>query len=123
MPAIDMLPEVLDAVGNRAPVLLDSGIRRGSDIVKALALGAQAVLAGRGPLYGTAVAGEAGAAHALKLLRAEMSTAMAFIGCNDVRELGPDFFSPAPYPRAAVATACGTCGGRGIGSAVGAAAW
>ena len=100
VPAIDVLPEVLDAVGNRAPVLLDSGIRRGSDIIKALALGAHAVLAGRGPLYGTAVAGEAGAAHALKLLRAEMATAMGFIGCTDVRELGPDFLQPGTTPRA-----------------------
>jgi (S)-mandelate dehydrogenase len=100
MAPIDVLPEVLDAVGNRAPVLLDSGIRRGSDIIKALALGAHAVLAGRGPLYGTAVAGEAGAAHALKLLGAEMVTAMAFIGCNDVSELGPDFLQPGTTPRA-----------------------
>ncbi|HEX4262407.1 MAG TPA: alpha-hydroxy acid oxidase, partial [Acetobacteraceae bacterium] len=94
MPAIAVLPEIVDAVGGRAPVLLDSGIRRGSDIVKAVALGAQAVLAGRGPLFGTAVAGEAGAAHALKLLRTEMSTTMAFIGCTGVRDLGPEFLQP-----------------------------
>ncbi len=100
MPAIAVLPEIVDAVGGRAPVLLDSGIRRGSDIVKAVALGAQAVLAGRGPLFGTAVAGEAGAAHALKLLRAEMSTTMAFIGCTGVRVLGPEFLQPGTYPAA-----------------------
>jgi (S)-mandelate dehydrogenase len=87
---IDALPEVVDAVAGRAAVIVDSGVRRGSDIVKALALGAQAVLAGRAPLYGAAVAGEAGATHALHLLRRELDIAMAMCGTPTTADIGPD---------------------------------
>jgi isopentenyl diphosphate isomerase/L-lactate dehydrogenase-like FMN-dependent dehydrogenase len=80
MATIDALPDIVDAVGHRIPVLLDSGIRRGSDVVKALALGARAVLAGRLPLYGAAVAGQAGVERALSILRNEFEVAMAFCG-------------------------------------------
>jgi len=90
--SIDALPEIAEAVGDRATVILDSGVRRGSDIVKALALGAKAVLTGRATLYGTAVAGQAGAAHALGVLRKEMDNTMAYTGCRGVDEITPDIF-------------------------------
>jgi isopentenyl diphosphate isomerase/L-lactate dehydrogenase-like FMN-dependent dehydrogenase len=79
---IDALPEVVEAVGGRIEVLLDGGIRRGTDVVKALALGARAVLAGRAPLWGLVVDGEAGALRVLELLRAEIETALQLVGCR-----------------------------------------
>jgi isopentenyl diphosphate isomerase/L-lactate dehydrogenase-like FMN-dependent dehydrogenase len=95
---IDALPETLDAVGKRIPVLIDSGYRRGSDVVKALALGAKAVLVGRATLYGTAAAGEAGAARAIAILREEIDRVLALIGCPDVEALDPGY---VVLPRAA----------------------
>jgi (S)-mandelate dehydrogenase len=86
-----MLPQVLDAAGKRLTVLVDSGFRRGSDVVKALALGAKAVLIGRATLYGTAVGGEAGAARAIAILRDEIDRVMALIGARNVAELTRDF--------------------------------
>jgi len=88
---IDVLPEIVAAVGRRAAILVDSGFRRGSDIAKAIALGASAVLIGRPTLYGTAVAGASGATHVLKILRNELSTTLAMIGCPRIEDLGPDF--------------------------------
>ena len=85
-----LLPEIADAAGGKTTVLLDSGVRRGSDLVKALALGAKAVLTGRATLYGTAVAGEAGAAKAIQIIRTEMDKTMAYTGCNAVEEISPD---------------------------------
>ena len=85
-----VLPEIAEAVGDKMTVLLDSGVRRGSDIVKALALGAKAVLTGRATLYGTAVAGEEGAAKAIGLLKTEMDKTMAYTGCNRVDEISTD---------------------------------
>jgi isopentenyl diphosphate isomerase/L-lactate dehydrogenase-like FMN-dependent dehydrogenase len=79
--SLDALPEVVDAVGDRAEVLLDSGIRRGTDVVKALALGARAVLAGRAPLWGLAVGGAEGVERVLELLREEVELALALCGC------------------------------------------
>ena len=87
---IDVLPRIVDAVGGRAAVLVDSGFRRGSDIVKALALGARGVLLGRGPLYGMAAAGEAGAAHALAIYREEIDRIMGLLGLRSTAEIGPD---------------------------------
>ena len=78
--SIDALPEIVEAVGHRAEVMLDSGIRRGSDIAKALALGAKAVLVGRAPLWGVAAAGERGAARAIAILADELDRSMAFLG-------------------------------------------
>ncbi len=95
-PTLDILPEVAAAIGRRIPVLVDSGIRRGADIVKAVALGADAVLTGRATLYGTAAAGEAGAAHAIRLLQKEMDTVMAYVGVNSVAEIGPDILHLPP---------------------------
>jgi isopentenyl diphosphate isomerase/L-lactate dehydrogenase-like FMN-dependent dehydrogenase len=79
---IDALPEVVEAVGDRLEVLVDGGIRRGSDVVKALALGARAVLAGRPPLWGLAAGGEPGARHVLELLRDEIRLALQLVGCT-----------------------------------------
>ena len=87
MATIDALPDVVAAVGGRITVLLDSGVRRGSDVVKAVALGADAVLAGRAPLYGLAAAGEAGVARALELLKAETARTMAMLGARNVAEI------------------------------------
>lgn len=78
--AIDVLPEIANAVGDRMTVLADSGIRRGSDIAKYLAAGAKAVLIGRAPLYGTAAAGQQGALDVLDILREELDHCMAFTG-------------------------------------------
>jgi isopentenyl diphosphate isomerase/L-lactate dehydrogenase-like FMN-dependent dehydrogenase len=89
---IRVLPDIAEAVGEKATVILDSGVRRGSDIVKALALGAKAVLTGRATLYGTAVAGEAGAAKAIQVIRTEMDKTMAYTGCNRTDEISTDIF-------------------------------
>ena len=86
-PTIDALPEVVDAVGGRIEVLVDGGVRRGTDVAKALALGARAVLAGRAPLWGLVVDGEAGALHVLELLRAELSLALQLVGCPRASDL------------------------------------
>jgi isopentenyl diphosphate isomerase/L-lactate dehydrogenase-like FMN-dependent dehydrogenase len=87
---IDALPEVVDAVAGRVPVLLDGGIRRGTDVVKALALGAEAVLAGRAPLWGLAAAGEPGARHVLELLRDEIELALKLVGATSPRDVSRD---------------------------------
>ena len=86
---IDALPEVVEAVDGRIEVLLDGGIRRGADVVKALALGASAVLAGRAPLWGLVVDGEAGARRVLELLRDEVELALQLVGCRTPAELTP----------------------------------
>jgi (S)-mandelate dehydrogenase len=99
MAPIDVLPEVVDAVGKRITVMMDSGIRRGADIVKALSLGARAVLIGRATLYGTAAGGEAGAGRAITILREEVSRVLALIGARDVAELGPQFIKLPALPR------------------------
>jgi isopentenyl diphosphate isomerase/L-lactate dehydrogenase-like FMN-dependent dehydrogenase len=92
---LDMLPEIAEAVGDRVDVLLDGGIRRGTDVVKALALGARAVLAGRAVLWGLAVDGEEGARRVLELLRDELWLALALSGCN-----APDAVTRAHVARA-----------------------
>jgi len=84
---LDALPEVVDAVAGRIDVLLDGGVRRGTDVVKALALGARAVLVGRAPLWGLTVEGEAGARRVLELLRAETELALQLVGCRTPAEL------------------------------------
>jgi isopentenyl diphosphate isomerase/L-lactate dehydrogenase-like FMN-dependent dehydrogenase len=84
---IDALPDVLDAAGKRLTVIVDSGFRRGSDVVKALALGANAVFIGRAPLYGVAAHGEAGASRAIEIFREEIGRVMALLGVRSVAEL------------------------------------
>ena len=79
---LDVLPRIVDAIGTKSTVLLDGGIRRGTDVAKALALGARAVLLGRAPLWGIAVAGEAGASHAIAILKTEIDRVMALTGCT-----------------------------------------
>ena len=95
MAPIEALPDVVDAVGKRMTVIVDSGFRRGSDVVKALALGAHAVLIGRATLYGVAAGGEAGANRALELMREEISRVMALLGVRSVEELGPELLHVA----------------------------
>ena len=87
MASIEALPAIVDAVGGRMTVFLDSGVRRGSDVVKAVASGADAVLAGRAPLYGLAAYGEPGVARALELLRAETARTMAMLGARSIAEV------------------------------------
>lgn len=85
--SLAMLPEVVQAVGGRAPVLMDGGIRRGIDIVKAMAMGADAVLVGRAPLWGLGAFGQAGVERVLWMLGAEFKLAMALAGATSVAEL------------------------------------
>jgi isopentenyl diphosphate isomerase/L-lactate dehydrogenase-like FMN-dependent dehydrogenase len=88
---IEVLPEIVEAVGKRLTVLVDSGFRRGSDVVKALAMGAHAVQIGRSTLYGVASGGEAGARRALTIFREEIDRVMALIGAHSIGDLTPDF--------------------------------
>lgn len=87
---LDALPEVVQAVAGRIPVLLDGGIRRGKDVVKALALGATAVLLGRATLYGVAAAGAPGALKALDILRDEFLRTLQLCGAPDPAQLDPE---------------------------------
>jgi (S)-mandelate dehydrogenase len=84
---IEVLPEIVDAVGERITVLVDSGFRRGADVVKALALGAKAVLVGRATLFAAAAAGEPGAHRALAMLRDEIDRTLALSGCTSFAEV------------------------------------
>jgi isopentenyl diphosphate isomerase/L-lactate dehydrogenase-like FMN-dependent dehydrogenase len=84
---LDALPEVAEAIAGRVEVYLDGGIRRGTDVAKALALGARAVLAGRGPVFGLATAGEDGVSHVLELLRDELALTLCLLGCTSPDEV------------------------------------
>ena len=88
--ALDALPGVVEAVGGRIPVLVDGGIRRGADVVKALALGAAACLIARPQLFGLAVAGEAGVAHVLDIFRREIDRTMGLCGLSRIADIGPE---------------------------------
>ncbi len=92
--AVDALPEVVAAVQGRAAVLLDSGVRRGTDIVKAVALGAQAVAIGRATLYGAAAGGEAGAQRALQILTEELRRAMQLCGTPRIADIDASLLQP-----------------------------
>jgi 4-hydroxymandelate oxidase len=87
---IELLPPLVDAVGDRFPLLLDGGVRRGTDVLKALALGARAVAIGRPVLWGLAVGGEAGVAQVLAQLRSELERALALCGCGSPDDAGPE---------------------------------
>jgi L-lactate dehydrogenase (cytochrome)/glycolate oxidase len=107
---IRSLPAVVDAVGDQIEVLLDGGVRRGSDVVKALALGARAVMIGRASLWGLAANGQAGVENVLDILRGGIDSALLGLGRSDISELTrddvvapPDFYrtlggAPAPTP-------------------------
>ena len=86
-----VLPEIVKAVRGQAEVLLDSGIRRGSDVVKALCMGARAVLCGRAYAYGLAAAGEAGVFRALQILRADLGRTLRLLGCASIHELNSSY--------------------------------
>jgi isopentenyl diphosphate isomerase/L-lactate dehydrogenase-like FMN-dependent dehydrogenase len=92
----DALPEVVDAIGGRVPVLVDGGIRRGVDVATALALGADAVMVGRPALWGLAAAGAEGAKRVLDLLRAELELTLALCGCGTPADLGRAHLRRAP---------------------------
>jgi isopentenyl diphosphate isomerase/L-lactate dehydrogenase-like FMN-dependent dehydrogenase len=87
---IDALPAVVAAVGDRVTIIIDSGFRRGSDVLKGLALGADAVAVGRATLYGVGAAGEAGATRALEILHAEIHRTMGIMGLTDLRSITRD---------------------------------
>jgi 4-hydroxymandelate oxidase len=93
----DALPPIADAVAGRIDVLVDGGIRRGTDVVKALALGARAVLIGRPLTYGLAVDGARGAQRVLQILLTEVENALALVGCPRASDLNRSFVTPAPW--------------------------
>jgi L-lactate dehydrogenase (cytochrome) len=95
---LNLLPEVADAVGDRIEIICDGGVRRGSDIVKALALGAKACMSGRAYLYGLGAAGEAGVDHVLELLSSDVRRTLALIGCRSVADLDRGYVSLRPGP-------------------------
>lgn len=107
MSTIDILPEVLRKVGPHKKVIVDSGIRRGSDILKALALGAHGVMVGRAPLYGVATSGQTGAELALSMLRNELENMMALCGCSSIADISSDLIRGAPEALNTVASASG----------------
>jgi len=92
---VTVLPAVVEAVGDQIPVLIDGGIRRGTDALKALALGARAVLVGRPVLWGLTVGGAEGVTTVLEMLRGELELAMALAGCPRLSDLTPDLITPS----------------------------
>ena len=104
---IDALPEIIEAVDGRIPVLVDSGFRRGTDIVKALALGARAVCIGRPYLWGLGAFGQAGVERVLDLLQQETRAAMQQVGARALKQLGPALVKRASYAPPAIAATSG----------------
>jgi L-lactate dehydrogenase (cytochrome) len=90
-PSLQMLPEIVASVGHRIEILLDGGVRRGSDIIKALCLGARAVMIGRAYAYGLGAAGEPGVARAIEILRTDLVRTLKLLGCASIAELGQSF--------------------------------
>ena len=95
--SLQALPEVVAAVKDQAEVLLDSGIRRGSDVIKAICLGARAVLCGRAYAYGLAAAGEAGVARALEILRVDMERTLKLLGCPSIDALDRSYLDAGEH--------------------------
>jgi 4-hydroxymandelate oxidase len=93
-PTCEVLPHIVDAAGDLAEIYVDGGIRRGSDVLKAIALGARAVLIGRPILWGLCVAGEEGAGKILEILRRELDEAMLLCGCTKLSDIGRWLFAP-----------------------------
>lgn len=96
IPTLHALEAIADAVGDRLTLLADGGFRRGTDIVKALSLGARAVVLGRAPLYGVAAGGAAGATRALQIFEQETARVLTLLGCSSVQSLSPQYLL-APY--------------------------
>lgn len=99
MPSIRALPEIAEAVGQQTEVLFDSGIRSGMDVVRALSLGARAVLIGRAYVWPHLAAGEAGVTHALEMFRRQIDDGLSYLGLQSIRELSPDCLDIAWPPR------------------------
>jgi 4-hydroxymandelate oxidase len=97
-PTAELLPPLRTALGPDVPLLVDGGIRRGTDVLKAMALGANAVLLGRPYVHALAASGALGVAHALRLLRDELEIAMALSGCKTLADAGPALLWPARSP-------------------------
>jgi len=87
---LDALADVVEAVGGQCPIVMDGGIRRGTDVLKALALGADAIAIGRPPLYGLAAGGAGGVQRVVELLRAELDLSMALVGASSLADLVPE---------------------------------
>ena len=92
-PSLHALPEIVEAVGGQIEVLMDGGVRRGSDIAKAICLGARAVLIGRAYAYGLAAAGEAGVARAIKILKDDLDLTLTLLGCPSIDQLDETYLS------------------------------
>jgi L-lactate dehydrogenase (cytochrome) len=95
-PSLQILPEVVAAVGDRIEVLFDGGVRRGSDVVKALCLGARAVMIGRAYSYGLGAAGRAGVTRAIEILRADIVRTLKLLGCASIADLDRSFIDAPP---------------------------
>jgi L-lactate dehydrogenase (cytochrome) len=95
-PSLRVLPEVVSAVDGRTEVLMDGGIRRGSDVIKAICLGARAVLIGRAYAYGLAAAGDAGVTRALEILRADLERTLKLLGCASLAALDRSYVRVSP---------------------------
>lgn len=95
---LHVLPEVLAAVGDQIEVLVDGGVRRGADVVKALALGARAVLIGRAYVWGLAAAGERGVADILEMFRSGIDRTLALLGCASIDDLDASYLRPRLTP-------------------------
>jgi 4-hydroxymandelate oxidase len=93
--SVEALPDVVEAVTGRIPVLLDGGVRRGTDVVKAIALGAEAVLVGKAAAWGLAAEGEGGVIRVLEILRAELENAMILAGCRTIADITSDLVARA----------------------------
>jgi (S)-mandelate dehydrogenase len=91
---LDALPPVVRAVNGKMSVLVDGGVRRGVDAIKAVALGAEGVMLGRATLFGAVAAGEAGARRAIEILRDELVRSMQLSGVRSISEIGPDLLAP-----------------------------
>lgn len=106
VPTLPALPEIADAVGDKIEVLVDGGVRRGTDVLKALSLGARAVLLGRGYVYPLLAAGEPGVRHILELFRQQIDEGLAFLGARSIHELDPSFLElPVHWPERALQAA------------------
>jgi (S)-mandelate dehydrogenase len=95
---MEILPEVAAELRERLTIVVDSGFRRGSDVVKAIALGAHAVMIGRATLYGLAAGGEAGVTHAIGILNSEIDRVLGQIGCTSLADLEPQFLRASSAP-------------------------